>query len=120
VTNGASRRWGLARVHGDSMRPTLRPGDRLLVRYGARVRPGRLVLARFADGTLAVKRATERRTTSSGRAGWWLVSDNPGAGVDSRHRGPVPDTDVLAVVLARVWPWPRPSQVGRATGSDAT
>ncbi len=78
------------------MRPTLRPGDRLLVRYGARVRPGRLVLARFADGTLTVKRAAERRTTSAGRPGWWLTSDNPVAGVDSRHRGPVPDADVLA------------------------
>ncbi len=90
------------------MRPTLRPGDRLLVRYGARVRPGRLVLARFADGTVAVKRAAERRTTSSGSPGWWLTSDHAAAGVDSRHRGPVPDTDVLAVVVARVWPRPRP------------
>jgi hypothetical protein len=90
------------------MRPTLRPGDRLLVRYGARVRPGGLVLARFADGTLAVKRASGRRTTSSGRSGWWLTSDNAEAGVDSRHRGPVLDDDVVAVVLARVWPRPRP------------
>ena len=105
----------MARVRGDSMRPTLAPGDRLLVRYGGRVRPGRLVLARFADGTLAVKRATERRATSTGRPGWWLTSDNPVAGVDSRHRGPVPDPDVLAVVLARVWPRPRP---WRASPSD--
>jgi hypothetical protein len=88
------------------MRPALRPGDRLLVRYGARVRPGVLVLARFADGTLAVKRATERRTTRDGRPGWWLLGDNP-AGVDSRHRGAVSDDDVLAAVLLRVWPRPR-------------
>ena len=60
------------------------------------------MVARFADGTLAVKRAVERR----GR-GWWLLSDNPEAGVDSRHRGPVADENVLAVVLARVWPRPR-------------
>ena len=52
------RPFGLARVHGDSMLPTLRADDRLLVRYGAPVAAGRLVLARFADGTLAVKRAT--------------------------------------------------------------
>jgi hypothetical protein len=102
------------------MRPTLRPGDRLLVRYGARVRPGRLVLARFADGTLAVKRASERRTTSSGRPGWWLTSDNSSAGVDSRQRGPVPDEEVLAVVLVRLWPRPRPWRTARATGTDAT
>jgi hypothetical protein len=99
-------RVGLARVHGDSMRPTLLPGDRLLVRYAAPVRPGRLVLARFADGTLAVKRAAERRDTRAGESGWWLASDDPAAGVDSRHRGPVPPHDVLAVVVARVWPRP--------------
>ncbi|WP_436698511.1 nickel-type superoxide dismutase maturation protease [Nocardioides sp. BYT-33-1] len=96
-------RVGIAVVRGDSMRPTLRPGDRLLVGYGARVRPGRVVVARFADGTLVVKRAVERRGS-----GWWLRGDNPSVGVDSRHRGPVPDEAVLGVVRARVWPLPRP------------
>jgi len=92
-------------VRGRSMEPGLRDGDRLLVRYGGQVRAGRLVAARFPDGTLAVKRATERRTTAAGLAGWWLLSDNPGEGVDSRHRGPVPDEAVLAVVVRRVWPF---------------
>jgi hypothetical protein len=95
------------------MMPTLAAGDRLLVRYGAAVRPGALVLARLADGTLAVKRATERRTTATGRPAWWLLSDDPAVGVDSRHRGPVPDEDVLAVVLLRVWPSPRPLSAPR-------
>jgi hypothetical protein len=89
------------------MRPGLIPGDRLLVRYGGQVRPGVLVLARFADGTLAVKRAAERRTTRAGEPAWWLLSDDPEAGVDSRHRGPIAEHDVLAVVLARAWPRPR-------------
>jgi hypothetical protein len=89
------------------MRPGLAPGDRLLVRYGARVRPGSVVLARFADGTLAVKRAVERRVTRTGAPAWWLLSDNPAAGVDSRHRGPVAEPDVVAVALLRVWPRPR-------------
>ena len=93
------------------MLPTLREGDRLLVRYGATVRPGDLVVARFQDGTLGVKRAVEQRRTSAGAAGWWLLSDNPGEGVDSRHRGPVAEDQVLAVVRLRVWPSPR---VGRA------
>ena len=99
--------YGFARVHGNSMRPALTPGDRLLVRYGARPRPGVLVLARFPDGTLTVKRAVERRTTRTGGTAWWLLSDNPEEGVDSRHRGPVADDDVIAVVRARVWPRPR-------------
>ncbi|WP_238343132.1 S24 family peptidase [Nocardioides cynanchi] len=96
---------------GDSMRPTLRPGDRLLVRYAVPVTPGALVLARFADGTLAVKRATERRTARAGEPGWWLLSDNPEQGVDSRHRGVVAEKDVVAVVRARVWP--RPGRASR-------
>lgn len=92
------------------MLPTLREGDLLLVRHGARPRPGALVVARFPDGTLAVKRAQEQRRTSAGAAGWWLVSDNPDEGVDSRHRGPVAEDQVLAVVRLRLWPSPR---VGR-------
>jgi len=89
------------------MLPTLREGDLLLVRHGARIRPGDLVVARFPDGTLAVKRAAEERRTRSGGAGWWLVSDNPDEGVDSRHRGPVAEEQVRGVVRLRVWPSPR-------------
>lgn len=101
--------WGMARVVGASMEPTLRAGDRLWVSYRRTPEPGRIVVARLADGAVVVKRAVERRTTVSGRSGWWLLSDNPGAPgvIDSRHRGPVADEDVLAVVVARVWPRPR-------------
>jgi len=84
------------------MSPTLAPGDRLLVRYGARVRPGRVVVARFADGTVVVKRAVERRGGA-----WWLLGDSAVEGVDSRHRGAVADEDVLGVVVLRLWPRPR-------------
>jgi type IV secretory pathway protease TraF len=89
------------------MLPTLEAGDRLLVRYAAPITPGRLVLARLPDGVLAVKRATERRVTGAGEPGWWLLSDNPDEGVDSRHRGAIPERDVVGVVVARVWPRPR-------------
>jgi signal peptidase I len=92
------------------MLPTLQEGDLLLVRYGAVPRPGDLVVARFADGTLTVKRAREVRRTASGEQGWWLLSDNPEEGVDSRHRGPVRGDAVLGVVRLRLWPSPR---VGR-------
>jgi hypothetical protein len=86
------------------MEPGLREGDRLLVRYGARVRPGVRVLVRFPDGTLAVKRVAEARRTRTGDPGWWVLSDNAGEGVDSRHRGVLPADAVRAVVLLRVWP----------------
>lgn len=93
---------GFAVVKGSSMAPTLRAGDRLLIRYGARVRPGRVVIARFPDGAVVVKRATELRD-----GGWWLLGDAASVGVDSRHRGAIPTRDVLAVAVARVWPQPR-------------
>lgn len=97
VGSRVRRRWGWAIVRGRSMEQGLRDGDRLLVRWGASPQIGDVVVARFPDGTLAVKRAAERRTTRTGAPGWWLLSDNPGEGVDSRHRGVVPAEDVLAV-----------------------
>lgn len=90
------------------MLPTLKGQDLVLIRYGATVRDNDLVVARFADGTLAIKRAAQRRTTPSGQAGWWLLSDNERSGIDSRHRGAVPDSAVLARVICRLWPcWRR-------------
>jgi type IV secretory pathway protease TraF len=85
------------------MLPTLRPGDLLLVQYGAPVTAGRLVLARFPDRVLTVKRAVEPRETRTGGPGWWLLSDNPEVGVDSRHRGVIAESDVVATVLVRLW-----------------
>ena len=104
-------RLGLARVVGDSMRPTLRPGDLLLMSYRRRPVPGDVVLARFPDGTVVVKRAVERRAR-----GWWLLSDAPDAGVDSRHRGAIAESDVLATALVRVWP--RPGRLSAAPTPD--
>jgi nickel-type superoxide dismutase maturation protease len=100
-------RWGLATVRGRSMVPALRPGDRLLVDYRRRPLPGDVVTARFPDGALVVKRVESARDTRSGERGWWLLSDNPAEGVDSRHRGVVADGAVLGVVRLRLWPWPR-------------
>jgi phage repressor protein C with HTH and peptisase S24 domain len=97
----------MAVVHGRSMAPTLADGDRLLVSYAAVPAAGDVVVARFPDGTVAVKRALEQRALRAGGTGWWLLSDNPDEGVDSRHRGPVASESVLAVVLLRLWPSPR-------------
>lgn len=84
------------------MLPTLRGGDRLLVRYAATVRAGDVVVVRLPDGTLAVKRAGFRVGD-----GWWVERDNPREGVDSALVGEIPDADVLGVAVARVWPRPR-------------
>jgi nickel-type superoxide dismutase maturation protease len=109
-----SMRWPLWRVAvaERSMEPALRPGDWLLVRRRLRagrpprIRSGQLVIARHPGrpGLLLVKRAARRVPP-----GWWLQSDNPGAGaVDSRAFGVVPDQLIEGRVLLRYWPVRRP------------
>ncbi len=75
------------------MVPALRHGDTVIVRHGARIRPGDIVLATFRElpDRLVLKRAV--RTTDDG---WWLASDNSAAGGDSATHG-------VADVHARVW-----------------
>jgi SOS-response transcriptional repressor LexA len=94
-------RSGLGRVvvRGRSMEPTLRDGDHLLVRWGARPRPGRLVVVQWPGGPLAVKRAVLLQED-----GWWVERDNPREGTDSWHAGPLRQADVLGAVLLRLWP----------------
>jgi phage repressor protein C with HTH and peptisase S24 domain len=94
----------MARVRGQSMLPTLQPGDLLLVWHGRQPQPGDVVLARLdADqGRLVVKRVATQVPE-----GWWLERDNPAVGRDSWVFGAVPRHDVRAVVVARLWPRPR-------------
>jgi SOS-response transcriptional repressor LexA len=85
------------------MLPTLRTGDCLLVRYGARVRPGDVVVARpwTRPELLVVKRAVQPV------AGGWLVeSDNVAIRGQGWTGG---ECDVLARVLLRYWRGPRAS-----------
>ncbi len=102
--------WPLWRVEvaEQSMQPSLRPGDWLLVRRPVRagrppsVRPGQLVIARHPHqpGMLLVKRAARREP-----GGWRLESDNPAAGaVDSRSFGLVAAELIEGRVLLRYWP----------------
>jgi hypothetical protein len=94
-------RLGMAIVRGRSMTPTLLDGDRLLVRYGATPRVGRLAVVRFADGVVAVKRLDHQS-----RDGWWVVRDNAFEGRDSWSGGAIGPDGVLALVVGRIWPRP--------------
>jgi hypothetical protein len=100
------------------MEPTLRQGDLLVALWGARVRPGEVAVVRLPDDAtgvprpLSVKRVAGHDPDDAER--WWLDSDNPREGLTSFDVGSVPDADVLAVVVGRVWP--RPQRVrGRHT-----
>lgn len=111
--------FGLITVSGPSMVPTLRHGDRALVRYRARVRPGDVVVATLPGrpSLVIVKRVLRREA-----GGWWLEGDNPFGSDDSRAFGPVADAAVLGrVVLLLRRPLrvpPRP--VTGAAGDDTT
>ncbi|MFJ9249994.1 nickel-type superoxide dismutase maturation protease [Streptomyces sp. NPDC101776] len=98
--------FGTAEVTGPSMVPTLLHGDLLVVQYGARVRPGDVVVLRhpFQQDLLVVKRAVERRD-----GGWWVLGDNAFAGGDSTDYGTVPGELVLGKVRFRYRPL-RPGQ----------
>lgn len=88
------------------MVPTLRAGDRLIARrIACGTRPGpltdRVVLVTWATqpGLVAIKRVLR-----IGPEGVFVTGDNPFATTDSTVLGPAL---VRAVVVARIWPWPR-------------
>ena len=87
-------------VNGPSMVPTLHSGDALLVRRGARVREGDVVVARFRarPDLLVVKRAVREQG-----GGWWVQGDNTLIEDDSRRYGVA---DVIGRVLIRYYPRP--------------
>ena len=95
--------WAVARVAGPSMTPTVRSGDRLLVRRvgaGDPVRDDAVVLARFParPELLVVK-----RVRGAVPGGYWVEGDNPVVTDDSRAFGPAV---VVGLVVGRLWPRP--------------
>jgi nickel-type superoxide dismutase maturation protease len=111
-------RWPLWRVAvaEQSMEPSLRPGDWLLVWRGLRpagpprIRPGQVVVARHPGRAdfLLVKRVVRRAGS-----GWWLESDNRAArAVDSRSFGVVPGELIHGRVLLRYRRRPDSKQPG--------
>jgi len=81
------------------MEPTFGTGDVLVVRRGTH-RAGQVAVLRLpGERPLAVKRLVRYEAD-----GWWVERDNPREGVDSWAVGAIPEVDVLAHVVARVWP----------------
>lgn len=106
--------YSRVRVSGDSMRPTLEPGDRLLVRRvwrRSRVVAGDLVTVPDprpgSAGRLLVKRVV---SVEEGLV--VLAGDNPEASTDSRSFGPVPGSSIRGRVLYRYAPAGRAGRPG--------
>jgi signal peptidase I len=108
----------VVRVRGTSMEPTLHPDDRALavrVRSARRPRRGEVVVCRKPElvggGPLLVKRvaAVAGDPFPHGQPGErvptgqvFVVGDN-NVSTDSRHFGTLPQRDVVARVLVRLW-----------------
>lgn len=91
------------RVEGDSMLPTLRPGDVVIVdptaRAKAGLREGDIAVARhpYRTDVWLVKRVA--RVLDGGR--YLLAGDNPGESSDSRYFGAVPARHIVGPVVRR-------------------
>src|SRR5687768_7381970 len=98
--------FGVAEVTGPSMVPTLYHGDLLVVQYGARIRPGHVVVLRhpFQQDLWGVKGALGGRW-----AGWWVLGDNAYAGGGSTDYGTV----LEEFGLGKAWFWYRPLKEGQ-------
>ena len=97
-------RWRpVARVEvtGDSMRPALLPGDRLLVLRAGPIRTGDVVAVTDPrqPARTVVKRVADRRGTTV-----TVLGDNPAASTDSRTFGPVPSSTVRGRAFYRYFP----------------
>ena len=115
--------WPIARyvVQDGSMRPTLSPGDRLLVlRWTCLrgLRAGDLVVAHDPElaGLHLVKRVAaldgEPLAGVSGLDGLVLLGDDPATSRDSRAFGRVPAGLIVGRVVYRYLPGPRRQRLG--------
>ena len=110
------RPLGRVVVEGGSMRPTLEPGDRLLVVRRRSYRPGAVVaVADPRDGRLLVKRVVA--VTDDGRL--VMAGDDPAASTDSRTFGPVSPALVRGEAVRRYFPPPALAPMPQARGSPS-
>jgi len=88
-------------VRGDSMRPFIEPGDRLLVVRTPRIRPGDIVA--FADPRRPA-RTILKRVAVRDASGLTVLGDNSGASTDSRTWGRVDPSTVRGRAVYRYFP----------------
>lgn len=87
-------------VDGESMSPTLKSGDKVLVHPDAPITAGDIVLAHhpFRRSTQLIKRVCE--ITADGE--YFLIGDNPGESTDSRTLGAFRLTNILGKVVCKL------------------
>jgi len=118
VTQWIATPW---QVRGDSMEPTLRDGDRVIVDLwtlgGRSPNPREIVVVRGPDDEEIVKRVAREGAGGANRypdawlpaespleSTFILLGDNPDASTDSRTFGRVPRHRIHGRVVWRYWP----------------
>jgi len=104
ITGWPTMSLGRVVVEGDSMMPTLRAGDRCIVKWGQTAQVGDIVVARRPDRPELI---VVKRVSAIEPDGHWLEGDNTKGSHDSWVFGPVASAGILAVVTYRYWPSPR-------------
>jgi nickel-type superoxide dismutase maturation protease len=110
---------GRLQVTGESMAPTLRPGDRVVVLHGLGplrpvVRVGDLVA--LADPRAAARIMIKRVAGFEGNR-VVVRGDNEAASTDSRHFGPVDRRAIRGRVVYRYHPQDRRGRLGSPPGT---
>src|SRR5437867_8060786 len=107
----ALRRPFRVAVDGESMAPTLRPGDFLIAVRSGPLQTGSMVVVEHPGrrGYEMVKRLVGVpgdviEGIALGPGQFWVVGDNPAASTDSRSLGPFEREAIRGVVRFRYWP----------------
>ena len=113
----AARRPFRVLVEGESMLPTLRPGDQLLCVRRGRIRRGDVVVIRPpSHGFEMIKRVAglpgeiatrDGREERLGPDEYLVVGDNADRSTDGRSFGPVRRSDIAGIARYRYLPEPR-------------
>lgn len=109
----ACRQITRVEVRGQSMAPTLLPGDRMVAVTCLRGRPGDIVAVR--DPRCPSRLLVKRVTAVEADASVYVSGDDLAASTDSRTFGAIPPALVAGRVVWRYWPPERRGTMARRT-----